>query len=115
MTSSYCPRKETEVSKVVGTPTLVITWPRAGESRSSRDFTNKLVTLGSLSPLIFLALLAISGIDFPWPLHLADFQKSSEKGFGPIFQLLNEAIILARSGERSFHAEFLPLSIKSAC
>jgi len=75
MTSPYCLGKETEVSKVAGTPTLVIIRPRAGESRSSRDFTNKLVTLGSLSPLLFLALPAISGIDFPWPLHLADLQK----------------------------------------
>ena len=66
------------------------------------------MTLGNLITLILFALPAISGIDFPWPLHLADLQKCLEKVFSPIFQLLDEAIILARSGDRSFHAEFLP-------
>ena len=73
MTSPRCPGKEIQISETVGTPTLVVNRSRAGESRSSRDFTNGLVTLGSLSPLIFLALPAITGIDFPWSLHLADF------------------------------------------
>jgi len=72
MTSSHCPSKETEVPEVAGTLTLVVIRPRAGESRSSRDFTNKLVTLESLSPLIFFALPGILGIEFPWSLHLAD-------------------------------------------
>jgi len=53
MTSPHCPSKETEIPGVVGTLTLVVTRPRASESQSSRDFTNKLVTLGSLSPLLF--------------------------------------------------------------
>ena len=65
VTSPHCPSKETEVPEVVETLTLVITRPRDGEARSSRDFTNKLVILGSLSPLIFLVLPAISGIEFP--------------------------------------------------
>jgi len=72
MTSPRCPRKVTEIVRVY---TLVTYQPRAGESRSSKDFTNRLVTLGSLSPLIFLALPAFTGIDFPWSLYLADFQK----------------------------------------
>ena len=68
MTSLRCLGKAIEI---VGMPTLVTNRAGAGESRSSRDFTNGLVTLGSLSHLIFLALPAITGIDFP--LHLADF------------------------------------------
>ena len=92
MTSPYCPGKETEVSEVVGTPTVVITRPRASKSRSSRDFTNGLVTLGSLSPLIFLASPAITGVEFLWVLHLTDFQKRVSTLF---FQLLDEANILA--------------------
>jgi len=47
MTSPHCPSKKIEVPEVVGTLIMVITRPRAGESQSSRDFTNKLVTLGS--------------------------------------------------------------------
>jgi len=39
MTSPRCPGKATEI---VGAPTLVTYRPRAGESRSSRDFTNGL-------------------------------------------------------------------------
>ena len=73
MTSPGCPEKETQISEVVGAPTLVTNLPRTGESRSSRDFTNGLVTLESLSPLIFLASPAITGVEFLWILHLTDF------------------------------------------
>ena len=84
---SHCPSKETEVPEVVGMLTLVVTRPRAGESRSSRDFTNKLVTLKSLSPLIFLALSVILGIEFPWSLHLADLWRR----VSALFKLPGEA------------------------
>ena len=73
MTSPHCPEKATQISGIVGAPTLVTNRLRAGESWSSRNFSNGLVALGSLSPLIFLVLPVISGIDFPRPLHLADF------------------------------------------
>ena len=33
-----CPGKETQISEIVGAPTLVTNQPRAGESRLSRDF-----------------------------------------------------------------------------
>jgi len=66
MTSPHCPSKETEVPKVVGTLTLVL-------SDQELVSLGHPVTLGSLSPLIFLALPAISGIEFPWFLYLADF------------------------------------------
>jgi len=65
---------ETEVPEVVRTLTLIIIRSRIGEPRLS-------VTLGSLCPLIFLTLLAILGIEFPWSLHLA-----FGKGFQPYFQ-----------------------------
>ena len=67
MTPPHCSSKKTEVPEVVGTLTLVIT-----QSRTMS--LGHLVTLESLSLLIFLALSAISGIEFPWSLHLADFQ-----------------------------------------
>ena len=50
--------------ELVGVPTLVINWPRTGESRSSRDFTNELITFREFISLN-LALTAASGIDFP--------------------------------------------------
>jgi len=90
MISTHCSCKETEVLEVVGTLTLVITRSRAGESRSSRDLTNKLVTLGSLSPLIFLALPAISGIEFPWSLYLTDLWRR----ISALFKLPGKANIL---------------------
>jgi len=58
MTSPHCPSKEIEIPEVVGMLTLVVSRPRAGESRLSRDFTNKLVTLGSLSLLIFFSFIS---------------------------------------------------------
>jgi len=66
MTSPHCPSKKTVVPEVVGTLTLVITRSRELVSLGHP------VTLGSLSPLIFLDLSAILGIEFPWSLHLAD-------------------------------------------
>ena len=71
MTPPGCPEKETQISEIVGAPTLVTNGPRTGESRSSRDFTNGLVTLGSLFSLIFLASPAITGLN--------------SFGFSPIF------------------------------
>ena len=65
MTSPHCPSKETEVPEVVGT----LTWLLPDQELVS---LGRPVTLGSLSPLIFLALPAISGIEFLWSLHLAD-------------------------------------------
>ena len=87
MTSPHCPSKEAEVPGAVGMLTWVIIRPRASEFRSSRDFTNKLVTLGSLSPLIFLVLSAILGIEFPWSLHLADLWRR----VSALFKLPGEA------------------------
>ena len=57
MTSPHCSSKETEVPEVVGILTLIITRLRTGEPRPSSNFRE-------LSPLIFLALLAILGIEF---------------------------------------------------
>jgi len=48
------------------------------------------MTLGSLSPLISLALPAISGIEFPWSLHLADLWRR----VSALFKLPGEANIL---------------------
>ena len=90
MTSPHCPSKKIEVPEVVGTLIMVITRPRAGESQSSRDFTNKLVTLESLSSLIFLALPAISGNEFPWSLHLANLWRR----VSALIKLPSEANIL---------------------
>jgi len=107
MISPYCPSKEAEVPEVMGTLALVIIRPRAGESRSSRDFTNKLMTLGSLSPLIFLALLTISEIEFPWSLHLADFFGG---GFQPLFLSFLAKIIFCLTRQRIFLGEALALA-----
>ena len=78
MTSPHCPSKETEVPEVVGTLTLVL-------SDQELVSLSHPVTLESLSPLIFLALPTITGIEFPWFLYLTDLRVS----------------------ERSFHVEFL--------
>ena len=115
MISPYCPSQETEVPEVIGTLTLVITRPRAGESRASRDFTNELVTLGNLSPLIFLALPAISEIDFPWPLHLADFQKRVSALFSSFLTELSFSLDQVKDlSMQSFCLDLLNLPVKSA-
>ena len=62
MTSLGFPEKETQISEVVGVHTLLTNWPRTGESRLSRDFTNGLVTLGSLSPSVLITSPAITGV-----------------------------------------------------
>ena len=49
----------------MGAPTLVTNRPRTGDHPET--FTSRMVTLGSLPPLI-LALRATSGIDFPCSL-----------------------------------------------
>ena len=58
MTPLHCSSKETEVTTVVGTLTLVIVRSRSGEPRPSSDF-REFISLN------FLALSAISGIKFP--------------------------------------------------
>ena len=65
MTSPGCPEKETQISEVVGVPTLVTDRPRLVSLGHPETFTNRMVTLGSLPPLI-LALPATLGIDFPY-------------------------------------------------
>ena len=61
----YCSSKETEVPEVVG----LSLWLLPDQELVSLGHP---VTLGSLSPL---ALSASLGIEFPWTLHLADFQR----------------------------------------
>ena len=68
MIPPHCSSKETEVSEVVGTLTLIITQPTTGEPRPSSDF-REFISLN------FLSFINISGIEFPWSLHFADFQR----------------------------------------
>ena len=67
MTSPGCPDKDTQISEIVGAPTLVTTGQELVSIDHPETFINKIVTLGSLLPLI-LALPATSGIDFPCSL-----------------------------------------------
>jgi len=74
MTPPHCSSKKTKVPEVVETLTLVIIRSRSGEPRPSSDF-REFISLN------FLSFVAILGIEFPWSLHLANFQRRVWRGW----------------------------------
>jgi len=107
MTSLDCLERDTQISELVGVPTLVINRPRTGRSRSSRDFTNELITFREFTSLN-LALTAALGIDFPCSSFC--IWLICREGLQPCFPASWRSYLLNK--ERSLHACLLSSPFK---